>query len=356
VLVAAAAACALAGTASTVHAEGPLLYVPREPAAVLHDGVGGDTLRQAPLWPDHRWPASRTVGKVSGRELAGAGPRRIEARLRAGWRQPGVGGLVAVDEIRPAHWSPAASRSLRSALTRMGSDARRVIFYASPALVEQVGRADPRRRLPSRLRHLVDAIARGRAVYLQLYRGDLTPYPPREMATHPTRWLERWPAEGGELRGMLGPDRGTGQAELWARVRSTPAGRELLARGPAAYGLSDAATAHEWLAQYRAFRAAPSASVTGSDYPVPAPGGLSLTKVGQTRVRVAIGRPGRAVVTMTPERGGFVRAIRKLAGPTSTVIRLPRDSRPGVYRVRAVLIGDGLRDRAAVRVRVPARR
>ena len=45
-----------------------------------------------------------------------------------------------------------------------------------------------------------------------------------------------------------------------------------------------------------------------------------------------------------------MRAIRKLTGPTrgSVLIGLPRDTRPGLYRVRAVLIGDGLRDRAAV--------
>jgi len=66
---------------------------------------------------------------------------------------------------------------------------------------------------------------------------------------------------------------------------------------------------------------------------------------------------GRAVVTTQPVNGGFVRAIRKLTGPTrgSVVIGLPRDTRPGRYRVRAVLIGDGLRDRAAVVVRITRR-
>ena len=350
---AAGALLALASSASA--AEGHLLYLPQEPAAVLHDGLGGGTLRQAPLRPNPRWPASKVVGKVTGRELAGSGARRIEARLRAGWRRPGVGGLVGVDEITPRQWSPTASRALRAALTRMGDDAERVVFYASPALVEQVGRADPRRRLPGRLRHLVAAISRGGATFLQTYRGDSSPFPAREMATHPTRWLERWPARGGDLRIMLGPDRGAGQAELWSRVRSTPAGRELLSRGPAAYGLDTAAEAREWLDQYRAFRATPTVSVTGSDFPVPEPGGLSLTALSSSRVRIAITRPGRAVVTMTPVRGGFRRAIRKLTGPRKTVIRLPRDSRPGRYRVRAVLIGDGLRDRDAVIVRVPRR-
>jgi hypothetical protein len=74
-------------------------------------------------------------------------------------------------------------------------------------------------------------------------------------------------------------------------------------------------------------------------------------------VRLQISRRGNAVVTTQPLSGGFVRAIKKLTGPTPgpLLIRLPRDTRPGRYRVRAVLIGDGLRDRAGVVVRVTRR-
>ena len=339
-------------------ADPPLLYLNEEAASVVHDGVGGGTLRQAPIRPNPRWPAARTVGKVAGRDLAGAGPRRIAALLRAGWGQPGVGSLVGVDEISPRQWTATAARSLATALERLGPNAQRVLFYAAPALVEQVGRADPRRPLPAKLRALVDAVSRARATYLLSYRGDLSPLPPREMATAPTRWLARWPTDRGELRILLGPDGGLGQAELWARARSTPAGRELLARGPGAYGLRNGAAAAEWLAQYRAFRAAPGASATGVDYPVPQPGGLTLEPAGPNRVRLALGRPGNAVVTTQPVGGGFVRAIRKLTGPTrgSVLIGLPQDTRPGRYRVRAVLIGDGLRDRAGVVVKVTRRR
>jgi hypothetical protein len=343
--------------AAAAGADGPLLYLADEPASTVHDGVGGGTLRQAPIRPNPRWPAARTVGKVAGRDLAGAGPRRIAAILRSGWRQPAVGGLVAVDEIVPRQWSATAARSLAAGLDRLGRDAARVVFYASPALVGQVGRADPRRALPPALGALVDALSRGRATYLLTYRGDLSPLPPREMATAPTRWLARWPAGRGELRLLLGPHGGAGQPELWARARSTPAGRELLARGPGAYGLGSAAEAREWVAQYRAFRAAPTVSSTGTDYPVPQPGGLRLEVAGPGRVRITISRPGNAVVTTQRAGGGLVRAIRKLSGPTpgSVLIRLPRDTRPGRYRVRAVLIGDGLRDRAGVLVTVTRR-
>ncbi|WP_217914461.1 hypothetical protein [Miltoncostaea marina] len=354
--VAVAALGPAAGAASA--ADPPLLYV-REPAAVaIHDAVGGPTLRQAPAAEGARWPHGRRVGKVAGREIAGREPKRIAAALRAGWRSDGAAGLVAVDEITPRHWTPRAARSLAAAMARLGPDARRVMFYASPALVEQVGRADPRRALPGRLRALVGALSRGRAVYLQTYRGDLTPFPAREMAMHPTRWAGRWPARGGELRVVVGPDRGAGQAEVWARLRATPAGRAMLANGPAAYGLVDAAAGRAWAAQHRAFLAAPDVSPTGRDAAVPVGGGLRLTRNGVRAVRVHITRPGRAVVTMTPRGGGARRAIRKLAGPTRRPVNvpLPRDARPGRYVVRAVLTGDGLRDRAAVGVRVTRRR
>ncbi|HSJ74435.1 MAG TPA: hypothetical protein VK904_08970, partial [Miltoncostaeaceae bacterium] len=274
--VLAAAGALLTAPAAVRAADPPLLYLEQEAAAVVHDGMGIATLRQAPLRPNPRWPAARTLGKVTGGALAGAGPRRIAAILRAGWRQPGVGNLVGVDEIRPRQWSATSAQSLSKALQLLGSGANRVVFYASAGFVEQVGRADPRRPLPPPLRWLVDAVSRGRATYLQTYRGDLAPLPAREMATAPTRWVARWPEGRGELRVILGADGGLGQAELWARVRSTPAGRELLARGPGAYGLRGAGAGHEWLAQYRAFRAAPGLSATGQDYPVPQPGGLVL--------------------------------------------------------------------------------
>ena len=221
-----------------------------------------------------------------------------------------------------------------------------------------MARVDPRRPLPTRIGALVDALSRGRATYLLTYRGDLTPLPPREMATVPTRWVARWPQGRGELRLILGVDGGLGQAELWARARSTPAGRELLSRGPGAYGLRDAAAARDWVAQYRAHLASPGASATGVDYPVPQPGGLTLEAAGPNRVRLQLARPGNAVVTTQRLGGGFVRAIKKLTGPTrgALLIRLPQDTRPGRYRVRAVLIGDGLRDRAGVVVKVTRRR
>src|SRR5688500_16537389 len=123
--------------ATGVAADAPLLYLMKEPAAAAHDALGGATLRQAPLTPDGRWPAARVVGKVRGRDLAGQSPGRIAAMLRAGWRQPHVGGLVAVDEITPRQWTAASASALAQAMDQLGGDARRVVFYAAPSFVER---------------------------------------------------------------------------------------------------------------------------------------------------------------------------------------------------------------------------
>ena len=138
-------------------------------------------------------------------------------------------------------------------------------------------------------------------------------------------------------------------------MRATAAGRDLLAHGPAAYGLATTAAARAWVAQYRAFRAAPTISVTGRDFPVPMPGGLTLTAAGPNRRVCVIDRPaGRAVVTMTPRRRRHRARHPQAHRAHRRRRRRPRARRhpPGRYRVQAVLIGDGLRDRAPVIVRV----
>ena len=92
--------------------------------------------------------------------------------------------------------------------------------------------------------------------------------------------------------------------------------------------------------RFAAARVARLATVSGEGVPHLVP--VVFAVVG-SRVLVAIdGKPKRT------------RALRRLAGPTGSVvpIRIPPDTRPGVYRLRAVLIGDGLRDRAAVTLRI----
>lgn len=352
------AAAALAVAPDALAVDPPLLYLHEEPAVAIDAALGGGTLRQAPHGTNARWTGARSVGKLSGRELAGLSAARQAAAMRAALRAAGPGGLVGIDEISPARWSGAEAAALRQALISLGPSAGRIIVYAAPSLVERVGRADPRRPLPPALAALVDAVSHARATYLMTYRGDLNPLPEREMATHPTRWAARWPAGRGELRLLLGPDGGIGQAELWRRARSTPAGRAMLADGPGAYGLRTVSVARDWAAQYIAFRAAPTVSASGVDFPVTTPGGLRLAAAGTARVRLTAARPGRVVLTIQPTAGGRRRAFKKLTlgGPATVVVGLPRDSKPGLQRVRATLLGDGLTDRASVVVRMPKRR
>jgi len=330
-----------------------IVYSPMPAATAVHDGVDGATLRQAPVVPNRRWPTRRLVAKLNGRELSRLSTDRITARMRAAWRDRNTGSRVAVDEIAPAHWSLAAAKRLRAAMIRLGADRRRVSFYAAPSLVEQVGRRDPRLALGAKHRALIDAMSLGRSTYLLTYRGNLQPFPAREMATHPTRWLPRWPKGRGSLHLMLGPDGGLGQIALWNRVRASAAGRELLRNGPAAYGLRTSAAGREWGVEYTRFLRSPDASPSGGDYPVPVPGGLGLKRAGGRAVEVSAARRGRVVISITRLSGGRKRAIKKLDAPSApTRVAVPRDARPGRYRVIAVLQGDGLKDRKVIVVTV----
>ena len=338
--------------APAIAADPVILYAPAEGATAAHDALRGtaSTVRQGPAARDGRWPRAARLGKASGRELSSRSAAQIAAALRRSWSADFSGGRVAVDEIAPAHWSAADARRLREAMTMLGSDARRVSFYAASSLVEQVGRTDPRQPLSAKLATLLDAMSRGRSTYLLTYRGNLTPLPAREMATHPTRWIARWPAGRGRLHLLIGPDGGIGQTALWNRVRASAAGRQLLANPPGAYGLRTAAAGRAWAAQYRAHVRAPGASPPGGDVAVAKPGGLRLARAGNRAVRVTLGRRGRAVVSIRRAPAGPRRAIRKLRGPTRgpVLVRLPAGVRPGTYQVQAVLQGDGLTDRRRI--------
>lgn len=351
-LLIAVASASLAAAAPAIAADPVLIYAPSEGAREIHDALGDPTRRQAPVLSDARWPRSRLVGKVAGRDLADRDASEIAATLRAGWRHPEVGGRVAIDEVNPNQWTAAGAQALRTALTSLGTDAQRVVVYAAPSLVEQVGRTDPRDPLDEPLGALVDAVSLAGDTYLVTYRGDLQPFPHATMAAHLTRWSERWPDDRGELHLLIGPDGGIGQAALWDRVRSSPAGRELLASGPGAYRPGAADAGRAWAQAYERHRADPTAAASGGDVQVPIPGGLTLTAGTGRSVLVTASRPGRVVVTLTAAGGGPRRAIRKLATPTAgpIAIALPGDARPGRYVVEAVLEGSGLIDRQSVAV------
>jgi uncharacterized protein YkwD len=338
-----------------------IVYASADAAASVHDGRPGVTglteaFRQAPAAADPRWPAAWRAAKVSGRALARMDAREMADALRRAWEDPRVGDLVGVDELVARDWTPASARRLRRALELLGPDARRVIVYVGPALVGQVGRADPREALPGRLEAVLRALRAAGAVQLEMYRGGGVPLSRAQFAAYATRWLERFPpGDPGALHLLFGPARGGGAAELFARARSTPAGRAILANGAGIHGLRDAGEGLDWLRAYRRFLEDPAAPPPGGDVAVPTGGGLGLAARGVRTLTVRLSRPARAVVTLRPAGRSRPRVIAKLRGPAAPrTIRLPPDVGPGRYRVRAVAEGDGLKDAVEIPFRVRA--
>jgi len=353
--------CAL--IASTASAAEPLVlvYTPGPAAEAIVDGTDAipgltGAYRQAPAAEDFaRFPLERRVGKVSGVALSSLTPERMAAEIRAAWDEPGVGDLVGVDEIRAAQYGPAQSRNLARAMELLGPDAQRVIFYAAPSTVQQIGRVDRRLPLEPRLALLRDALAAGGHTYLQLYHGDYSPFDRSEMARELTGWVARWPeGELHRLHVVTGRETGATQAEIWNRLRASAAGRTLLASGPAVYGLQSAGEGTRWLAGYRGWLQRPDAVPPGGDEKVPEGGGLvfpepeSVVTPGSPMV-IRLGREGRAVVQLIlPD--GRSRGLRAIAVTDPVDLRprlrpLPRagDAAGG----RAQGRGPGARERAA---------
>ena len=371
--LAASGALAVLAPAAGIGAPLTVVYGSAEAANAIFDGAEGleglaTAHRQAPVMDDPRWPADRLIGKVSGEALASlATPEEMAATLwrrahliTAGGATTPVGGRVGVDEIAPADWSVERSASLAAALRLLGDEARRVIFYASPALVEQVGRRDPRKRLPPRLAGILRALNSGGHTYLEVYRGSLEPFPLKQMANHLTRWWARWPdARERALHVLVGPPGWTTQEAIWNRVRATPAGRAMLANGPGAFGMRTADDGRAWLAAYRGFLAHPEAP--------PPSGEARIVPVGRVRIfvrtdarlpagstfKLRIGRPGDAIVLLRPRRGKR-RIIGRVSVRSSrtTEVRIPPRTPPGRWRIMVFMSGEGIRDKVNRNVRI----
>lgn len=346
----AAALLAIAGPSPVAAQPGlTLLYTQRPAAAAIYDGtpnVAGvrDARRQAPIFDDRRWPSSRQVAKVGGRDLSRQGAARMEAVLRAGIRA--YGGTVAMDEMTAGDWTPEASRKLATALDALGGQASRVVVYVSPGLVAQVGRYPADEPLAAHQSAALVALKKVGAVMLPVYRAGAAPMSQQEFADYPTRWLARWSdANPGTLHLVIGPDQGQGQNTLWAWARSTPAGRQILKNGVGAYGLRTRDEGLAWLTQYRAFQSQPDVSPTGTDAYVATRGALQVTRRGTWSVNLTLARTGRAVMVLRPVSGrARPRVIAKLDGPGSRLVQIPRDLHPGRYRIVTVALGGGLRE------------
>jgi hypothetical protein len=334
-----------------------LVYAQRDAARAIADGAQGvpgvsGTWRQGPVFDDPRWPAGRQVAKVSGAALAAQDADGMAQTLR---QSLAGSGRTAVEELGSGVWGVEQLARLRQALQDLGPDAARVVVYVGPGLVGQVSRVDLRRSPGPRPTALLDALRAAGDVEISLYHGGGVPFTRSEAAAAATRWLARWaPGDPSALHLLLGPDRGVGPGEVWARARSTPAGRQLLANGPGVWGLATRPEGVAWLQGYRAFLADPTAPPADGDAVVPAGGGLTLARTGR-QVVVGLARAGRVVVRLEPLTGGRPRALAKLVGPIApSLLRLPRDVRPGRYRVVAVALGDGLRDEARLAVTLGA--
>ena len=360
-LVLVIAAGALADRAASLE----LVYAPAAGANAIHDAGVTSALRQGPIFDDPRWPRSRQLAKVSGAGLSKMTAAGMEAALRAGLRDQRYGGRVGVDEIRPADWTPQSFLRLRDALRGLGSDADRVFIYISAAALEQVGRTAPSEPLPPSVNGIFAPLSEGGRAFLEVYRGSLEPLPLQIMAVSLTRWEARTPAaRRGAVHALIGPSAGASQQEIWNRVRSTPAGRRILANGPGAFAHRTAQEGRDWVAAYRAFQADPTASPPGGDHPVPTGGGLTsplapgTTLAPGSSFRIAVDRPGRAVVRLVP-RSGPARVIRALTfrGAGAASISLPRDIRPGAYSIVVTFndVGVGLNERLVIPLTVRRR-
>lgn len=348
-----------------------LIYDTTEPAAVVNDGVAALGLLPLRQWPanvdeERRWPVEKRVGKVSGDQLARQSQAGMQAMLETGMSDLTTNGTVGVDEITRTRWSAASARRLKAALVALGPRAQDVLFYVGPSLVERVGRADPRQRLDATMQGLIDAMVLGGATYLEMYNGDHTPVSQLDYARYPTRWMERWPAERiTALRLVFGraqPEIGATQEAIWNWARASSAGRVLLANGAAVFGVRDPALAADWVSGYRQFLEGPATVPPQGDYPIPGPGALAVVLpkkrplLAGSNVAITMARRGKAVFRLAPRTGsGRGRVIGKFSGPTpawGSVLKIPADTATGSYRLIGVMMGDGITDRVAVRVKV----
>jgi hypothetical protein len=353
-----------------------IVYGEADAANAILDGTpevqGLSTLiRQAPVGDDARWTPSRLMGKVTGRELAAMPTAEaIATALREnasivtamGRRLPVQAG-VGVDEITPQQWTVEAANRLRDALAMLPEELReKVIFYGSPALVTQVGRADPREPLAPHLAALVEALGGGGHLFLEIYGGDLAPFEAQDLGEYLTRWLQRFPAERQDhLHVLTGPPKGATVGSIWNRVRATEAGRTILKNGAGAFGLKTADEGREWLIASNGFTAAPDAPSPDGEVVVPVGGGVAILHRAGVRlttggmVRVRLSRPGTAIVRLWPVGKGPKRNLRKVTvghGATTVAARIPRYVKPGKYKIVVSIQGQGLTDMVATRVKL----
>jgi len=149
------------------------------------------------------------------------------------------------------------------------------------------------------------------------------------------------------------------QSAIWSRVRSTSAGRAMLANGPGAFGLKTHDDGVAWLSEYRTFLTNPLAPPPSGDARLAEVGGVrilvatnALLPRGST-FKVRVSRPGNAIVLMRPESGKR-RVIGRVAVRSSktATIRIPRRIDPGKWRIMVFMSGEGIKDKVSRNVQI----
>lgn len=223
-------------------------------------GLGGAprTVRQFPL--GEPFGPERWLGKVNRAELAGRSAARIAALLEAGMSRHRLGdiasGFVALDEVGADFEDPASGPELLSAMRILAQRRhpatgeplnRRVLMYAAPKMVSNVGSGNDRGQWDAAL-----AAARlSGGVYLQMYHAEsgvvTGPFTSQEWREYLPVWKREMGSDFSRLRVILSNGRGVPQDEQWRRARQSAAGRAVLRHGVGAYNLRTRAEATAWL-------------------------------------------------------------------------------------------------------------
>ena len=249
----------------------PLVYDLAEISHALSEGFPGvpglstapAAVRQYPLGDP--FPVSRWVGKVNHREIARlsapAMARLLEQRMRRYRFGPELqAGLVAIDEIgveaQDDGFGPRLEAAMRMLARRRHAAtgeplSRRVLMYAAPKFVANVGEPNDRELWDSTL-----AAARlSGGVYLQMFHaeaGRVTGVATEaEWRAYLPRWRDEMGRSANRLRVLLTGGR-PGQDAQWRWARATAAGRAALRAGVGAYRLGTRAEARAWLVNWNA--------------------------------------------------------------------------------------------------------
>jgi hypothetical protein len=240
-------------------------------AQVLFNGDGATpglssttrSFRQFPLGTP--FPLERWLGKVGHLELKGKSPAAMAALMRSRMSKAKIGhdidsGFVAIDEVGVDLDDRASGPALLEAMRILSRSrhattgeplSRRVIFYAAPKMVANVGSGHDRDQWDSAL-----AAARlSGGVFLQMYHaqgGRVTNvFSAQEWRDYLPVWAQTVPAS--RLHVLLSSDGRVTQDEQWRRARQAPSGRAVLKNGVGAYRLGSRAEALDWLRNWNLY-------------------------------------------------------------------------------------------------------